>query len=130
VIKCQIDVYPYSAKDKEEVLLMYDLEWHLLSRSNASSWAKWWKKHRDKSLLEMQIAVAESSLSILKSKDERRRFNPWGHRQLKGLEEMIQELRKDKKPKAGVLTFHITLVERSLVKKVGDEERYYFYNGK
>jgi hypothetical protein len=130
LIKCQIDVYPYSVTEQGELVPRYDLEERLLSRSNVSSWAKWWKKHKDKSLLEMQVAVAESSLSILTSEDEGPRFNPWGRRQVKGIEEMIRELRKDKKPRAGVVGFDIHLMEKSGVTQAGDEERYYFSNGK
>ena len=106
------------------------MEHRVLSESKVSSWSDWWKKHKDKSLLEMQIAVAESSLSILKSAKKGSGLASWGSRQVKGIEQMIQELKKGGRPKARVLDDDIHLVKRSHVTTIDGEERYSFYNGK
>ena len=134
IIKRQIDVSPYSVKYQGELVPRYELEHRVLSENKVSSWAEWWEKHKDKSLLEMQIAVAESSLSTLKNAEKGSRLASWGSRQVKGIEQLVWELKQGNKPKAGPVSLDIRLVNKTRVTtritETGNEERYYFNNGK
>jgi hypothetical protein len=144
IIKCQLVVFPYGGNSKMQGVWGEHLLRRFLSSSKTASWAEWWKKNRDGSLLETQIAVAESSLAILKDQqrpgpedsggsrrsEDDPQFNAWRARQLKPIEQTIQELKKEKTPKRGELHLSIQLVDRSGVTKTGDEARYGFYNGK
>ncbi len=143
ILGCQIDVYPYDIRSKQEMMWHVNAIHRLHSENKSAGWAEWWKKNRDKSLLEMQIAVAESCMLTFKSEkrqesqdmdtmdtEEYHQFDIWRASQLKGLEQMVQELKKEKRPKPGNLWLDIRTIDRSRVTKIGDEERYRFYNGK
>lgn len=126
IIKCQIDVYKYDVKNAPELGSRYALRKDVLSKSTVSSWTEWWKKHRDKSLLEMQLSVAELSLKISKSDTE----DTWRARQVHGLETIIEKLKKEKKPMSGELRVDARLLKRDRITKQGAEKRYSFDNGR
>jgi hypothetical protein len=94
-------------------------------------WDRWWKRSKDKSLRELQIKAAEDSITWLrKSKTDDPDFPSWQDKQVEGLKKMISQLKQSKKPKRGEFPYGLRVPDLNSVKKVGDEQRYYFYNGK
>jgi hypothetical protein len=93
-------------------------------------WERWWKKNQDKSLRKLQIEAAEASIALLnRSKERDRGFDSWRAKQIKGLQRMIEDLKKSKKPKPAraVRPAHdLRIPQQSSVKRVGDEDRYYY----
>jgi hypothetical protein len=137
IIEGQIDVFPYEVDRKivmtwvPHPLWQWDFEKGKESDKEEMDWNAWWKKNKNRSLYRLQIDVAEAAIAILKkSKRDDEGFASWRSRQIKGLEQMIQELKKSKKPKPPRGAPHVSTIPRALVKTVGNEQRYYFYNGK
>ena len=142
IIKCQICVFEYDVRDKE----MWQWEPHPLGEDDSGEFKgfdakKWWEKNRNKSLCELQIDAAKKSLNILKNTkknrrsdfwgtDRRKEYQSWRTKQIKGLESLIKELEETNKPKPIEGSLHIGTIRERDIKKVGDEDRVYFGNGK
>jgi len=131
IIVCQVEVFDF------EIAGQSQLSWipHVLRgdgwRNNGVDWDKWWKKNKGKSLRKLQIEAAEEAIAILeKTKDDREDFKEWRAKQIKGLKKMIAKLEKSKKPMPPSHPPHVRLVRQECVKKVGNQERYYYENGK
>ncbi len=104
---------------------------HTLPKGRKRDWEAWWKRNQDKSLRELQINAAEASITILKhTRNDRtfpdESFDSWRARQIKGLTKMVEELKKSRKPKPARSGHFFRLLRQDRVKRVGDENRYYY----
>jgi hypothetical protein len=141
IITSQVEVFPYDVYAPGVVtwvphtIPQYDSEEMPAGPDSdklwKKSWDKWWKKSKDKSLRELQITAAEESITCLrKAKIDDPDFASWRTKQIKGLNKMIAELKQSKKPKRAKFGYVIQFPSPDLVKTVGNEQRYYFSNGK
>jgi hypothetical protein len=132
IIEQQIDVFEYDVYAPiVHSWLPHPFYEMIRDKDGRSDAEEWWKSNRHKSLRELQIEAARKAIEILKkSKEDAEDYDSWRNKEIAGLEKLIQELKQSKKPKSADLGFDLHGIHRKEIKRINNENRYYFYNGK